>query len=159
MATRSIAAVIVALTLTACGSGAATTEAGDPAVDEWATIVASHHGEWRESVTDTDFFCADSDAVDTCAAAYQSGGEAAEALGKDLSAAQVGGEVPAEIATLVADTKAAAAGYSAAYEAWAATSCPNPLSSHCGPDEALAMFEAQGELTRQLDAWKPHMPG
>ena len=123
MATRSIAAVIVALTLTACGSGAATTEAGDPAVDEWVTIVASHHGDWRESVTDTDFFCADSDAVDTCAAAYQSGGEAAEALGKDLLAAQDGGEVPAEIATLVADTEAAAAGYSAAYEAWAAIGC------------------------------------
>ena len=48
MATRSIATVIVALTLTACGSGAATTEAGDPAVDEWVTIVASHHGDWRE---------------------------------------------------------------------------------------------------------------
>ena len=63
MATRSIAAVIVALTLTACGSGAATTEAGDPAVDEWVTIVASHHGDWRESVTDTDFFCADLDGL------------------------------------------------------------------------------------------------
>ena len=159
MATRSIAAVIVAMTLTACGSGAATTEAGDPAVDEWVTIVASHHGDWRESVTDTDFFCADPDAVDTCAAAYQSGGAAAEALGKDLSAAQDGGEVPAEIATLVADTEAAAAGYSAAYEAWAAIGCAHPLSSHCGPDEALAMFEAQGELTRQLDSWEPHLPG
>ncbi|MET0915008.1 MAG: hypothetical protein ABWY81_02280, partial [Jiangellaceae bacterium] len=80
MATRSIAAVIVALTFTACGSGAATTEAGDPAIDEYATIVASHDSDWRESVTDADFFCADSDAVDTCAAAYQSGGEAAKAL-------------------------------------------------------------------------------
>jgi hypothetical protein len=158
MATRSIAAVIVALTFTACGSGAAT-EAGGPAVDEYATIVASHHGDWLESVTDTDFFCADSDAADTCSAAYQSGGEAAEALGKDLSAAQEGGEVPAEIATLVADTEAAAAGYGAAYEAWAATGCANPISSHCGPDEALAMFEAQGELTRQLEVWKPHMSG
>jgi hypothetical protein len=121
------------------------------------SVVAVSH--WRESVTDTDFFCADPDAVDTCAAAYQSGGEAAEALGKDLLAAQDGGEVPAEIATLVADTEAAAAGYSAAYEAWAAIGCANPLSSHCGPDEALAMFEAQGELTRQLDSWKPHLPG
>jgi phage tail sheath protein FI len=155
MATRSIAAVIVALTLAACGGAAATTEADDTAVDEYATTVASHDGAWRESVADADFNCADSEEVDVCAAAYQTGSEAADALRTALSAAQEGGEVPVEIAALVADTEAAAAEYSAAYEAWEATDCANPLNSHCGADEAFAMFEAQGELTRQLDAWKP----
>ena len=156
MGTRSIATVIVALTLAACGGGAAaTTEADDAESDRYAKIVASHDGAWRESVADADFTCADSDEVDTCAAAYQIGSEAATALSSALSAAQEGGEVPAEIATLVADTKAAAADYSAAYEAWEATACANPLDSHCGADEAFAMFEAQGNLTRQLDAWKP----
>ncbi len=156
MATPSIAAVIVALTLAACGGGAAaTTEADDPEVDQYAKIVASHDGAWRESVADADFTCADFDEVDTCAAAYQMGSEAATALGTALSAAQEGGEVPAEIAALVADTEAAAADYSAAYEAWEATDCANPLNSHCGADEAFAMFEAQGELTRQLDVWNP----
>jgi hypothetical protein len=154
MPTRSIAAVIVALTLAACG-GAATTEADDTAVDDFATILASHDSAWRESVANADFTCADSDEVENCAAAYQTGSEAAEALGKALSAAQEGGEVPAEIAALVADTEAAAADYSAAYEEWEATACANPLNSHCGTDEAFAMFEAQGNLTRQLDAWKP----
>ena len=155
MATRSIAAVIVALTLAACGGAAATTEAEVTAVDEYATAVASHDGAWRESVADADFNCADSEEVDVCAAAYQTGSEAADALRKALSAAQEGGEVPVEIATLFADTEAAAADYVAAYEAWEATDCANPLNSHCGTDEAFAMFEAQGELTRQLDAWKP----
>jgi hypothetical protein len=154
MATRSIAAVIVALTLAACG-GAAATEAEDTANDEYATAVAGHDGAWRESVADADFNCADSEEVDVCAAAYQTGSEAADALRKALSAAHEGGEVPAEIAALVADTEAAAAEYSAAYDAWEATDCANPLNSHCGADEAFAMFEAQGELTRQLDAWKP----
>ena len=111
------------------------------------------HG--AESVADADFNCADSDEVDMCAAAYQTGSEAADALRKALSAAQEGGEVPVEIAPLFADTEAAAADYIAAYEAWEATDCANPLNSHCGADEAFAMFEAQGELTRQLDAWKP----
>ncbi len=157
MTTRSFAAVIVALTLAGCGGGAsATTDADDPAVDQYATIVASHDGDWRATVADSDVACADSDAVDACAAAYQTGGEAAAALHKDLSAAQEAGEVPAEIAPLVAGTEAAAADYSAAFETWEATNCANPLDSHCGPDEALAMFEAQGELTRQLDAWKSH---
>jgi hypothetical protein len=36
--------------------------------------------------------------------------------------------------------------------------CANPLDFHCGPDEALAMFEAQGDLTRQLDARTAHTP-
>jgi hypothetical protein len=157
MTTRSIAAVIVALTLAGCGGGdAATTEADDTAVDRYATIVAGHDGEWRGSVADSDFACADSDAVDACATAYKTGSVAAEALRKDLSAARQADEITAEIATLVADTEAAAADYGAAFEAWAATSCVNPLDSHCGPDKALAMFEAQGELTRQLDAWKSH---
>ena len=49
------------------------------------------------------------------------------------------------------DTRAAAADYSAAFEAWETIGCANPLDFHCGPDEALAMFEAQGDLTRQLD--------
>jgi hypothetical protein len=153
MTTRTMAAVLVALSLAACGDAAAT-EADDTAVDEYATIVASHDGEWRESVTNADFNCVDSNAVDTCAAAYQTGGEAAEALRKALSAAPEVGEVPAEIATLVAETEAAAADYAAAYGAWEATECAYPLNANCGADEALAMFQAQGELTRQFDAWK-----
>jgi hypothetical protein len=157
MATRSIAAVIVAMTLAGCGGGAAaTTETDDSAVDRYATIVASHDGAWRASVADADLACADPDAVDVCAAAYQTGSEAATALGRDLSSAREASKVPAEIAALVADTEATAADYSAAYGTWAATECANPHNAHCGPDEALAMFQARGKLTRQLDAWKPH---
>jgi hypothetical protein len=158
--TRSIGAVIAALTLAACGGGAAATaEAEDPAIDRYAAIVAGIDGEWRESVADTDFTCADSEAVDTCAAAYQTGSKAAEKLRNVLSAAPEEGNAPAEIVTLVADTEGAAADYTAAYETWAATECGHPLNAHCGPDEALAMFEAQGELTRQLDAWKQYTTG
>jgi hypothetical protein len=55
-------------------------------------------------------------------------------------------------------TRAAAADYCAAFEAWGTIGCANPLDFHCGPHEALAMFEAQCDLTRQLDAWTAHTP-
>jgi hypothetical protein len=157
--TRAIAAVVAMLTLAACGGAeqAETTRAIEAEVERYVTLVADHDGEWRASVNNADYACADSSEPDKCAAAYQSGSEQAQTLHSELSAAQGEGEVvPAEIAALVADTEAAAEDYSAAYEAWEATECANPLDRHCGADEAFAMFEAQGELTRQLDAWKPH---
>jgi hypothetical protein len=157
--TRAIAAVVAMLALAACGGAepAETTHASESAVERYVSLVADHDGEWRASVSEADYACADSNEPDNCAAAYQSGSEQAQTLQSELSAAQGEGEVvPAEIAALVADTEAAAADYRAAYEAWEATECANPLDWHCGADEAFAMFEAQGELTRQLDAWKPY---
>jgi len=157
MTPRVIVAVIGAFTLAACAGGAAaTTEGSATTVEPYASLVAGHHGEWRESVKATDEACADSTAPDKCAAGYRAGSELAETLRNDLSAARNDSEVPAEIAALVADIEASAADYSAAFEAWEATNCANPLDFHCGPDEALAMFEAQGDLTRQLGAWTAH---
>jgi hypothetical protein len=154
MTPRAIVVGIAAFTLAACGgAAAATTDASETTVEQYASLIAGHDGQWRESVTTTDDACADSNAPDKCAAAYRTGSELAEALRNALSAARNDGEFPVEIAALVADTEAAAADYSAAYEAWEATSCANPLDWHCGADEAFAMFKAQGDLTRQLDAW------
>ena len=154
--TPPIVAFLAVLMLAACadsGEPTETTQTSAATVEPYASVVTDHDGEWRASVDESDFACADSTEPDRCAAAYQTGSEEAQALYDELSAAHEG-ELPAEIAELVADTEAAAADYSAAYEAWAATGCVYPLNAHCGADEALAMFEAQGELTRQLDAWK-----
>jgi hypothetical protein len=153
---RPLVALLAIFTLAACGGGepAEPTDANAATVEPYARVVAEHDGEWRASVDESDFACADSSTPDSCAAAYQSGSEQAQALRDDLSAARDGHEVPDEVAALIADTEAAAEGYSAAYEAWAATGCVYPLNTHCGADEALAMFKAQGELTRQLDAWE-----
>jgi hypothetical protein len=154
---RPIGTVVVALTLAACGSGAAATTAADDAtVAPYARLVDDHDREWRANVADIHRVCADSTAADRCAAAYLTASEQAAELRGALSAVRDRGEVPADTAALVADTQAVAADYSAAYQAWEATGCANPLNAHCGADEALAMFQAQGKLTRQLDAWKPH---
>jgi hypothetical protein len=156
--TLAIAVALAVLALAACGGGerAETPEASDAAVERYVSLVADHDGEWRASVNEADHACADSNAAENCAAAYRAGSEQAQTLHSELTPARGENEIPAEIAALVADTEAAAADYSAAFEAWEATGCAHPLNWHCGPDEALAMFEAQGELTRQLDAWKPY---
>jgi hypothetical protein len=151
---RTIGALVVALTLAACGGGAAATPAAyDATVEPYGSLVGDQDSEWRANVANIDHICADSNAADRCAAAYLTASEQAAEFHSALSAARDGGEVPAGIAALVDDTETAAAGYSAAYEAWAATGCASPLNSNCGADEALAMFEAKGELTRQFDAW------
>lgn len=66
------------------------------------------------------------------------------------------GEVPADIAALVADTEAAAVDYTGAYEGWEATNCANPLNWKGGAAEAGAIFDTLGDLTRQFDAWRPY---
>ncbi|HET6918257.1 MAG TPA: hypothetical protein VFI46_02205 [Jiangellaceae bacterium] len=179
MTTRTIAAVLVALFLAACGSGnddlatsdtaqAATVQGGEAPVEQYASLIAGHEGEWRDSVENIHDTCADSTAADACAAAYRTASEQAETIRTAISAAHdpacqasarcsgYVGETPAEIAPLVADIEAAATDYSAAFESWDATSCTNPLDWHCGTDEAGAMFTALGALTRQFDVWKAH---
>ncbi len=154
MTPRSIAAAIGALTLAGCGGGSvATTPGNEASVEQYASLVAGHASDWRESVETIHDSCADSNAVDACAAAYRAASEQAETLRIALSEAN---QVPAEIATLVADTEATAGAYSAAFEAWQATNCANPIDFNCGADEAGAMFSALGDLTRQFDAWKAH---
>jgi hypothetical protein len=170
MTIRTIAAVIVAtLAPAACGGAAAATSAASEAtVEQYASLVADHEGEWRESVENIHDSCADASAANACAAAYRTASERAEMLRTALSAAHDPdchtdpqcdgylGEVPAEIAVLVADTDTAGADYSVALRAWDATNCANPLDWHCGADEAGAMFSTLGALTRQFDAWKAH---
>jgi hypothetical protein len=154
MTPRLIAAGIVALALAGCGGGAVATTTGNEAtVERYASLVAGHESDWRESVENIHDTCADSNAPDVCAAAYGNASEQAKTLRDALAEAH---EIPAEIAALVADTEAVARDYNVAYEAWEATSCANPLDVHCGADEAGAMFSALGDVTRQLDAWTPY---
>jgi hypothetical protein len=169
--TRAIAAVILAIVVAGCGGDtvpAATTGSSEPTVEQFASLVAGHEAEWRESVANIHDVCADSNAPDRCAAAHQAAGEQAEAFHLALTAAHEPqcradpqcsgylGEVPSAIATLVADTETAALEYSAAFDAWEATGCVSPLNWHCGADEQLGMSTALGELTRQFDAWNEH---
>jgi hypothetical protein len=67
------------------------------------------------------------------------------------------GEIPDDIAALVADTGPLPR-TSSAYDGWEATNCANPLNWTCGADEAGAMFATIGDLTRQFDAWRPYTP-
>jgi hypothetical protein len=169
--TRTIPAVILTLLIAGCSGDvvpAATTQSSEPTLEQFASLVAGHEADWRESVVKIHEICADSNAADRCVAAHRTASEQAEALHVTLTAAHDSecqtdsecsgylGEVPAAIATLVADTETAAQDYSAAFKAWDATGCVSPLNWHCGADEQLAMSTALGDLTRQFDAWKQH---
>ena len=166
-----LAAVIVAITLVACSDNdevGSTTESAESTVVRYARLVVGHESDWRERVALIHDTCADAHAADHCAAAYQEAGELADTLHITLQSAhdpdcradrecsEYVGEIPSAIATLVADTEAAAAEYGVAFEAWAATGCTNPLDWHCGADEGLAMSKALGDVTRQFDAWQRH---
>jgi hypothetical protein len=186
MTSRAIAAVITALAIAACGGGgdgtesvstgstpaantpAETTEASEATVEQYASRVAEHEGEWRATVADIDDACTDPDAVAICAAAYLTASFQAQTFRSELSAAHDPecranpecraylGEVPTEIAALVASTEAATAEYIAAYEAWSATGCEDPLDFECGGGARLAMVSGLDGLTQQFDAWKPY---
>jgi hypothetical protein len=181
-----MAAVITALTLAACGGGgdstepdtvgstpaattpAMTTEASAATVGQYASLVAKNGGAWRATVVDIDDTCTDLDAVAICAAAYLTAGLQAEAFRIELSAAHDPecqanpqcslylGEVPTEIAGLVATTEAAAEDYAAAQQAWSATGCADPMDSACDAGEAFMMRLTLDRLTQQFDAWKPY---
>jgi hypothetical protein len=117
MTSRTIAAVLTALTL------AETTEA---TVEQYASLVAEHEGEWRATVADIDDTCTNPDAVAIYAASCLTAGLQAESLSITLSAGHDPeckanpqcslylGEVPIEIAALVVSTEAAATDYIAA---------------------------------------------
>jgi hypothetical protein len=141
------------LTLAGCGGAAvATTAGGEASVEQYASLVAANASDWRERRDHPRQL-----------RRLQRGRRLRGGLprhqraGRDaphrLSEAN---QVSAEIATLVAETKATAGAYSAAFEAWQATNCANPIDFNCGADQAGAMFSALGNLTRQFDAWKAH---
>jgi hypothetical protein len=189
MNSRTIAAVLTVLTLAACGGGgggtepatvgttstvttpAATTGASEATVEQYASLVAKNEGAWRETVADVDDNCTDPDAVATCAANYITAGFQAEAFRIELSAAHdpecqanpqcslYVGEVPTEIAGLVAITEAAAEDYVAAQQAWSATGCADPMDSACDAGEAFMMRLTLDRLIQQFDAWKPYTGG
>jgi hypothetical protein len=155
MTTRTIAVGVVALILAACGGSddeVGTTSGATQ--QQYASLLGGNEGAWREIVANLHHTCADPSAADKCAAAYLTASQQAAKLRSALSSAGDGTEP--EIATLIAETEAAAAEYSAAFEAWEATGCVNPIDSNCGAEEAGAMFAALGEVTRQLDAWEPY---
>jgi hypothetical protein len=186
MTSRTIAAVITALTLAACGGGddstepataastpaattpAATTEASEATVEQYASLVAKNEAEWRATAADIDDTCTDPGAVVICATKYLTAGFQAEAFRIELSAAHDPecqanpqcslylGEVPTEIAGLVATTEAAAEDYAAAQQAWAATGCADPMDSACDAGKAFIMRLTLDQLTQQFDAWKPY---
>jgi hypothetical protein len=106
--------------------------------------------------------------VAICAASYLTAGLQAESLRITLSAGHDPeckanpqcslylGEVPIEIAVLVASTEAAATDYIAAQEAWSGTGCEDPLDFACGSGARFAMVSGLDGLTRQFDTWKPY---
>jgi hypothetical protein len=131
--------------------------ASEATIAQYASLVASHEGEWRETVADIDDTCTDPDAIPICTTIYLTASYQAETLRLELSgAADDLGEPSAEIAQLVADTETAAADYVAAYHAWDATGCDDPLDLECGVSESFEMDRALDGLTRQFDAWSPY---
>jgi hypothetical protein len=164
MTTRTIAASVVAIALAGCGGAEPATSStpegaqhGDSAVRRYASVVASHETEWRRTVDEIHDACADFTAPEQCAAGYLAASQQAEAFRSALPEA-AGDEIPAEVSALVSDTEAAAAAYTAAFVAWDATNCANPIDFDCAMEESGVLVRALGELTRQFDAWRPHFP-
>jgi hypothetical protein len=135
-----------------------TTETPTATIEQFASIVAEHKGDWDEVADRTKANCLDPATVPACVLGYMTLGIKADTIHLVLTGAHEAGnptyigEPPAEIEDLLTATETAASKVNPAVGAFRKAGCTDPMEPAC-LSQYMAMDSAVDELSRKLDAW------